>query len=262
MKPSDTFDIRVVSGRMDKKGDKEEKKDKEVKKPQEKGAGEAGKSEDIVETMRNALPNLDMPQGQPPVIKYIKFRVLEIEESGDLKIAYHRSSKNQTDNREISVTAILPRKHLTQGDELTTSDLTAVQWEEMDSGQRTERSSDGWEDEYTLRMSGFSEARSRIALELESKRQQLLDARKQLDAKLTSFKTERQQVGKDRQKLEELRLNMEKENRELRTQLEKVKPLSSVDSSGPKPQVSGDQGAAKSSVPDANGGNSNDSKAP
>ena len=267
LKPGDLIDIKVASVHMDRKegGKKDDKKDKEAKKSGEKDTGDGGKSDEVVDTMRHALPDLDMPEGQRPVMKYIKFRVLGVEDSGDVKLAYRRTSKNQTDDKEINITAILPKERLNQSDEVTTNDLTAIQWDETDAEQHIARSSDEWEDEYTLRLSGFSEARSRMALELEAKKQQLIEIRKQLDSKLSGFKSERMQLAKDRQKLEDTRQNMEKENRDLKAMAEKGKAATPADAAATKVKDGGDQGQAKSAnsqVTSTNGSGKNETKAP
>ena len=268
LRPGDIVDIRIASMRMEKKEGLgiEDKKSKDTKKPGEKESpSESGKSDEVVDAMRKALPDLDMPAGQFSALKFVKFRVMEVDDSGNAKVAYRRASQNQTDNKEILVTAVLPKERMAKNDGPSTNDLTVVKWDETDAGQRIERSSDQWEDEYTLRLSGFSEARSRVALELEAKKQQMMEIRKQLETKLIGFKAEREQLSKDRLKLDDMRQNMEKENRELKAQAEKAKQAVPP-SASTTAMAGGDQGQAKNAnnnpATNANAGGKNETKAP
>ena len=61
-----------------------------------------------------------------------------------------------------------------------------------------EKKATGWQDEYTLRISGFDEAKSKMAAELESKRQDLVKLRDQVRTRLETMGSERRQWAKER----------------------------------------------------------------
>ena len=120
---------------------------------------------------------------------------------------FRRRSVSGDQAHEIRFIARIPFSSISSGEPLSTNDLTAIEWVESSDGVVTERKSVGWEDEYSMRISGFDEIRSKSAMALEEKRKQLLDVRNRLDSRLKTFSDERNQLAKQREDL----MNKDKE---------------------------------------------------
>ena len=192
----DYIDVSVVSNRM------ESPKQADAAKPQDPAAGTpAQKEENLEDTLIKALPNLDPGKNSPVIIKKLKMRITQRLPNGDVKATLYRDSKSGDETKVIQVNALVPGELLRARKEVTTSDLADVEWSEINDGVLMQRQSLSWEDEYTLRLSGFDEAKSKGAQELDEKRKQLGDVRDQLENKIKSFSNERRQFSKDRDDL-------------------------------------------------------------
>lgn len=183
----------------------------DIKTVTNKDAGKAGApvaapaakndTQQIEQDLLKSLPTLDPAQGdpdKPTVVAGFKAEVLEVLDNGDAIIGYHRRSVRGDQASDFLVKARVPQAALQDKDNLTTSNLVDVFFNESRDGELTERQSSRWEDEYTLRMSGFDEARSKSAVAIEEQRRQLKDTRDKLATQIKSFSTERQTVAKER----------------------------------------------------------------
>jgi hypothetical protein len=149
-----------------------------------------------------ALPNLD-PAGKnkPVLVKNIKMQILERYPNGDALVMYKRRSLRDGQAAEINVTARLSAEAMTRPDAVSTLDLADIDWRESFEGDIAERRSANWEDEYSLRISGFDETRSKDALALEEKREMLKSARDKLEAEMKTLGQERSKMTKERSSL-------------------------------------------------------------
>ncbi|MFW7377894.1 MAG: hypothetical protein ACOH5I_03680 [Oligoflexus sp.] len=188
--------------------------------------------EQLEQDLLAALPQLTPGEDKPPMITKIPFKVMRRLANGDAIVEYFRSSKNQTESNAIKIQARLPRHILQSNKAILTSDLRDVSWYQNQKQQLTERQSLNWEDEYTLRLSGFEEAKSQEALQLESKRKELVQLRDRLRQRIISLGQEKQLVVKERDRVGQMKNEIEKkigdlesEVRDRETKLEEQRQL-------------------------------------
>ncbi len=174
-------------------------------------AGQGNTEEDLTK----ALPNLAPAEANPHVIKKFPMRITAVLDNGDFLALYSRTSKTKDEAHQLNVKARIPAQAMNRKEPLTTDDLLDVEWMESRDGDLVERQSSGWEDEYTLRMSGFNEARSRMAVELEDKRKQLEGVKKQLQTRIETLGSERRGVSKERDRLAKEKTALEQKEKEL-----------------------------------------------
>jgi hypothetical protein len=219
------------------------------------GAPAGGSSNKLDETLIKALPNLEQAEkGKPVIVKNFNVQVIDIKENGDAVVAYHRRSLRGDQAADLLINAVIPYDALLDRDSISTDRLQSVAIRESQDGELTERVSSNWEDEYTLRISGFDEANSKSALALEDKRKQLQEAKEKVVAQVKSLGSERNTMANERQKLldekkasddkiaamEEKIKNQESELKDLRPKEEdanKKKPVELVD---PAPETTSD----------------------
>lgn len=170
-----------------------------------------------------SLPNLDAGAANPALVKQFKMTVTRVLDNGDFEAVYKRVSQSGTEANALEIKARIPRDAAVTKGDVSTADLADVSYFESQDGNLMTRDSSEWEDEYTLRMSGFSEARSQAALDLEVKRRQLDDAKKQVQTKLQTMGAERRQVAKERETLAKEKTEIEQRTRQMAEELEKLK---------------------------------------
>lgn len=157
------------------------------------------KGDDTEEELLKALPDLAPKKpGETSLMKNFKMQIVHRFPNGDVMARMQRRSQNEDQATEITAEARIPYDRLASGDDLTTDDLLDVNYVESGEGELIERSSSGWEDEYSLRMSGFNEAKSKMAAELVDQKKQLEDAKTGLETRIKTFGEERKQVAKQR----------------------------------------------------------------
>ena len=206
-------------------------------------------------TLLKALPNLE-PAGKnkPVLVKNIKMQILERFDNGDALVMYRRRSIREGQGAEVVVTARLSAESLSRPDQVTTQDLADVDWRESADGEVVERKSANWEDEYSLRLSGFDEMKSKDALGLEEKREMLKSARDKLENEMKSFSQERMKMTKERASLldekakDQTKISeLEQQRGELQKKVEDLSPKDeapSSDSASTKPNAAADASAA------------------
>jgi hypothetical protein len=181
-------------------------------------------SDDVfVKEMLAQLPQLDPGETKPPLLKSIKMRVEHVFDNGDVIAAYRRSSETEGERRDISITSRIPAQSLRKPDNITTQDLTAVNWRDNLEGRLADRSANYWRDEYSLRLSGYSEARSIQARQLDDKRRQLASLRERLNNQLISLGKERQTMARERAEINKKRAETEEKNAILQKDIEDSK---------------------------------------
>lgn len=169
-----------------------------------KAAGTPGdrKGDSLEEELLKSLPDLaPADKGSSNLLKKFKMQVMHRLPNGDVLARITRTSNNADQTEEFTAQAKIPADRLISGQPLTTEDLVDVQVMENHSGQLTQRHSSGWEDEYSLRLSGFSEAKSRAGVELEEKRKELTEARERLEQRMKAFATEKREFVSQRDDL-------------------------------------------------------------
>lgn len=248
-------DVKIASNRSD--GQAAGAESGATEKPADPNAanpGAAGQdSKDVAaEALLKALPSLDpAPQNKPILLKSIKMQVLERFENGDVLVMHRRRSIREGQGADVTVTSRLPAEALARLDNISTSDLADVDWRESFNGEVAERKSANWEDEYSLRLSGFDETKSKDALSIDEKREQLKSARDKLESEMKGFVGERSRMSAERSKLlgdkakDDVKITeLEKRNSELEKKLEEMKPKEPV-------KLTGDAAKADSKKADA-----------
>lgn len=192
--PGKYLDVFVASNRSAKEKDNEaENIDESVK---EEITDEEAKS--LVESIPSLTP---ADPSSKHLLKKFRMKILRVFPNGDVLGVVGRSSENQHSKHSIDVSARIPYASLVSGRPLTTEDLSDVSFEEADGGEQIVRRSTSWEDEYSLRLSGFNEAESRYAQDLADKRKRLENLRKQLKNRIVAHGKERNNTAKQRAEL-------------------------------------------------------------
>lgn len=137
----------------------------------------------------------------PSLIKNLRMNVIHRLPNGDVIVRYERDSLSDTDGRLITVKAKIPFEKLRDNTPILSSDLLDVSMTEMTKDEKVERHSTSWEDEYTMRLSGFSEAKSQDAIRLSQKQQQLQKISNQLQQKIASIGAQNRTQAKERDQL-------------------------------------------------------------
>lgn len=190
--------VKVTLNRQNEKGGSAPK-EKEAK---AKDSKETAKGDDVEQELLKALPDLEPAQkGDPALIKAFKMRIEHRYSNGDVLATFTRKSTSHAQSGQVVLQARIPYEHLVSGEDVTTDDLTEVRLSEWTGGEQLERVSSGWEDEYALRLSGFTEAKSKAAQDLEDKRAKLKEAGDKLETRMKSFGEERRQMAKQREDL-------------------------------------------------------------
>ncbi len=214
------LDIFIVSNRADAA---KPAKPGVTKTPEEQKAEDLAKSQDeIQKELLGSLPDLN-PAGtpeDPALLKSFKVRIAHRFSNGDVLAMLSRRSTSDDQIKDLNIETRIPFNKLTSGDPLTTRDLIDVKYHENNDGVITDRTSTGWEDEYSLRLSGFDEAKSKGATDLADKRKKLEEATKKLETRMKSFGEERTQLSKQK---EELTAKNEAQDEKVKTLEEKVK---------------------------------------
>ena len=229
------IDIKIASNRVDQAApatDAATAGDKSVDKAAAKGADEAA--------LLKALPNLDpADKNKPVLVKNIKMQILERLDNGDVLVMYRRRSVREGRAAEITVTGRLPAETLSRPDQVNTMDLADIDWRESVAGEVAERKSANWEDEYSLRLSGFDETKSKSAVGLEEKREMLKQARDKLENEMKSFTAERSTMTKERAALLDKKAkdnakigDLEKQNTDLQKKVDDLSPKDEVPGAG------------------------------
>lgn len=256
-------DVKVASNRSDAAAVPAEASTA-AGKPDEAGAKDPAAKEVAVETLLKSLPNLEpAPDNKPILLKSIKMQVLERFDNGDVLVMHRRRSIREGQGADVTVTARVPAEALARVDNISTLDLADVDWRESFNGDVAERKSANWEDEYSLRLSGFDETKSKDALGLEEKRNQLKSVRDKLENEMKGFAGERSRLSSERAKLLENRAQdsakiseLEKQNAALQKKVDELTPKEEVKLTGDEKNVeakAGDTGkaAAKAKEPAA-----------
>jgi hypothetical protein len=191
LRPGMVLDVDVVPARGATGSDK--KKDGGGKSE----VGETSPADALVA----AIPKLEpLESGNAPV-KSFKARLETILPGGEGVISVSRSSARDGEFREFHAKALVPAERLIPGARLSTADLYDVAWSDYDGSQVTERRSTAWEDEYTLRLSGFEELRSKEAKAVEEGRRQVELAREKIGEESRKISEERARSAKQRDDL-------------------------------------------------------------
>lgn len=162
-------------------------------------SGSGSEGDALEQELLKALPELTPAnKGDPSLVKAFKMKIVHRYDNGDVLAMTERTSGFGDQVHDTMVQARIPYDRLAAGDQLTTDDLLDVKFNESRDGEIADRASSGWEDEYSLRLSGFDEAKSRDALELEDKKHQLADAKDKLQTQIKTFGAERASVAKQR----------------------------------------------------------------
>ena len=262
------LDIKVTSNRADAlKSPGDANADAAKSGDGANAAGKDNKSPDQMEQeLIKELPNLEPGSKDHPVLlKTFKMQVMHQYENGDVLVMYKRRSVRGDQAGEIIVKGRVPYAALQRRDQLTTTDLADIDWRESNEGELGERRSANWEDEYTLRMSGFDEARSKPALAIEEQRRQLKEIRSKLGNQIKSFAQERQTVAKERSDLAEQKKQydeklseLEKKVADQEKEIESLKPAEETPPAENGTQPAG--GAAGNTAANAGGKTAGNSK--
>lgn len=180
-----------------------------------------GPEDELEAELLKALPELAPAAGEDPsLLKTFKMKIVHRFENGDVMALTTRRSTVDGAGADLTVQARIPYGVLASGDDLTTGDLTEVRFTESKEGELAERHSSGWEDEYSLRMSGFDESKSRVAKEIDDKRKSLEETRDKLQTQIKSVGDERRKISKEREDMTKKRETLEGEQKELKTKVD------------------------------------------
>ncbi|NRA67072.1 MAG: flagellar basal body L-ring protein FlgH [Pseudobacteriovorax sp.] len=192
-------------------------------KEDENDNGGEREAEELKDELLQALEKLEPSDQQLVPVTSIKFRVDRVMPNGDALVSYYRTSSNDVESNAVRVYARIARKTLLDKPGITTKDLLDIDWYERKDQEVFERNSINWEDEYTLRLSGFDEAKSRFAKSLDEKEGDIQEISNKLRERINALGQERRKIAETRQDLEKQKQNAEKIVSDLRSQAEKDK---------------------------------------
>ncbi len=177
----------------------------------------------------NSFPNLEPgATKKPELLKNFQVQIIGIDNNGDLMVEYKRESTQDDYSNQLVLRGKISKSDLTPGVDPTTRNLHDITWDESKDGSLIDRRSRQWEDEYTLRLSQFDEAKSRSAITLENQKQQLKEIKSKLDTRLRTMSTERQKVAQQREELNRKAKENEEKVQKMHDDLEeKTKELES-----------------------------------
>lgn len=177
--------------------------------PADPAAKPADNSKAIQDELISALPKLEPDVADPKVPTSIKMRVVRKLENGDVIVEAHRASQNEWEANAIRAQGRIPREKVSGNGEISTADLEDVIWYQSDNGTVTERESSVWEDEYTMRWAGFNEAKSKMALDLETKRKEMEKVKDRLKERIVNVGKERNKIAQEKEKVSLFRKDAE-----------------------------------------------------
>lgn len=177
-------------------------------------------ADQLEKELLSALPQFESEKKDVKPLTKINFKVLKRLPNGDVIVETTRGSESRTQSNLIRAKALIKSSSLNSIQPLTTDQLSDITWLQVQNGEANERESTSWEDEYTLRLSGFEEAKSKTAIELEKKRKDLMDLRDRLQKRISSLSRDRQQVANERANIkaikDELNAKIESLNEQLK----------------------------------------------
>lgn len=174
----------------------------------------------VADELIDALPDLAPPDSTVRLAESLTMTIAEIDPKGDVLLTFGRRSHSEIDDQVLNITARVERGRLEQPEGISVRDLKDIQWFESSRGEQLERQSAQWTDEFSLRASGFSEARSRIAQDLDAKRMRLTEIQDLLRRRIESHVKERETMAKERDKYLDLNRTQAERLAELEKKLE------------------------------------------
>ena len=164
---------------------------------------EASSQDELTKTLLAGLPELTPVAGEErQLVKQVNFKIQQIYPNGDGLGTLVRRSRRAGFEQLLQVRVRIPAAQMLPNAKVDTNDLTEVRVDQVQNGERTVRSSHIWEDEYTLALSGFEEAKSQVAQDLEDQKRQLFEVRDRLRGRIEAFGAERRQLAEQREKLQ------------------------------------------------------------
>ncbi|MBP9706047.1 MAG: hypothetical protein KBD78_00280, partial [Oligoflexales bacterium] len=176
-------------------------------------------SQDELAKMLEGLPELVQEDAEIVPIKTFRAKVVAKKANGDVVLEYERSSLQTAEQKGVLIRAVLAEKYTLNPDDFTTERLQDIKWQEFENGLVTARESPEWQNEYTLRLSGFDEAKSLAAMDLEKKRQQVIGLRDGVKNQINNIRKEKQTFAKERETLLKKQAEQEKLIAELNTKV-------------------------------------------
>lgn len=178
------------------------------------------------EELLKALPALEPKErGKVTLLKDFKMKIMHRFPNGDVLAKLERQSSSESDFHQTVVEARLPYDRLTSGEQLTTDDLMDVKYTEFMADETIKRQSSDWQDEYSLRLSGFNEAQSKIASDLADQKVKLGDAKQRLQDRIKSMGAERRQLAKMRDEYAQRKAESENKLKEAADKVEESEQI-------------------------------------
>lgn len=214
----DVLTVYTRPSRSPKEEEATENKEDQAKDDEQKQNPEMN-ADKLEEELLSALPKFESESDLLKPLTKISFKVLKKLPNGDLIVETSRGSKSDTQSNLIRAKALLKAHKVKSGLPLTTDDLLDVEWLQVKDDEATEQDSTAWQDEYTLRLSGFEEAKSKDAVALEKKRKDLIDLRNRLQQRIGGLSKTRQQVASERAKIDAIKNELNEKITELNDQI-------------------------------------------
>lgn len=216
------LDVKITSNRVEAKSAPKDQVDT-ASDPAAAKPADTTTANDESKNILKSLPNLEPLDGKAAVMTSMKMQIMERFDNGDVLVMHRRRSIRDGQASEVVVTSRVPSTALSRQDQVTTNDLVEVDWRESFDGDVVERKSANWEDEYTLRLSGFEESKSKQAMALDEKHDQLKKAREKLEKEMKQHVSDRDKMSKERATMMEEKEKNTQKISELTTENEELK---------------------------------------
>ena len=181
---------------------------------QDEGSNQAtgDNSEKITDELIQALPQFtpDEKNASLKVSPYFKFKVDKRLANGDLLVSHTRLSETPDQANLVIIKSRIPAQVVLSQRSITTQDMQDIEWYQRADGEEFERYSLTWQDEYSLRLSGFEEVKSKYAKQLDDRKSDLKKISSQLRKRINSLRQEKMNFSRSRQKLLDDQQNLNK----------------------------------------------------
>lgn len=167
-------------------------------------------ADELEKDLLAALPELKgEDDSQPRVMTKIPFKIIRKLENGDVLANYRRMSESDGSENLIDVNVKIPAEVVASQRPITTSNLQDIDWQQLKDTKTIRKQSLAWEDEYSLRISGFTEAKSKEAIDLEKKRRDLMALRDTVRNRIIGLGQQRRVLNDEKQKVEQMKNQMD-----------------------------------------------------
>ena len=158
--------------------------------------------DELLNRLEQIFPSLKPSKSnRPNLIKTLPMKVVHRDPDGTVQLLYERGSKSNSHTNDLRVVAEVDSRQIDQKGTVSSFHLRNVKLLHFDGSETISRTSNRWEDEFSLRVAGFSEAMSADAVRMNDMRRDLKRLGEEVRDQIISLRTQRRAMSKERDKL-------------------------------------------------------------